>query len=308
MARLWAPSGVVAGQLNELNPFGDSTGLQAKVDTGAAWVRGQYGEWTSANPPLGLAAVGGIAGGSERWDRLIVRNDFVNNVMQLDVLTGTAGASPNAARPALTQSSSVWEFLLADVGPLVNTTTTVTAGMVKDGRWKISANGILYYDVTLGASATSVLVPAAGTIPSFGRHLQLDYGARDISAGTSVDVLLMQFNSNSGSNYNTESVRSLGTTVTGSEALLVNNASLILTQGGVAANAFGGGLVRIHAYASAAIMKNWVATLQSSTTTAATVYATGGLWNQLTAITSLLFTPNVGSLAAGSFFTLSVIP
>jgi hypothetical protein len=278
------------------------------VDTGAAWDRGQYGEWTSGVSILGLQPVGGIAGGSERWDRLIVRNDFVNNVMQLDVLQGTAGASPNAARPALTQSSSVWEFLLADVGPLVNTTTTVTAAMVKDGRWKVSANGILYYDVTLGAAAASVLVPAAGTIPSTGRHLQLDYGARDTSAGTGVDVLLMQFNSFSGLNYNTESVRSLGTVVTGSEALLVNNASLLLTQGGVGAGAFGGGLVRIHAYTNTAIMKNWVATLQSSTGAAAAVYATGGLLNNLAAITTLLFTPNATTLAAGSFFTLSLIP
>jgi hypothetical protein len=76
----------------------------------------------------------------------------------------------------------------------------------------------------------------------------------------------------------------------------------------VGAGAFGGGSVRIHAYTNTAIMKNWVATLQSSTGAAAAVYATGGLLNNLAAITTLLFTPNATTLAAGSFFTLSLIP
>ena len=43
MARLWATSGIVAGQLNELNPFGDSTGLQAKVPL--KFIPAGFGNW-----------------------------------------------------------------------------------------------------------------------------------------------------------------------------------------------------------------------------------------------------------------------
>src|SRR5258708_1280840 len=87
--RNWAarlsPSAVIARYNNELNPFGDSTGLQVKVDTGAAWIRGEYGESTAAKT-LALAAVGGIAGGSSRIDRIVLRNDFVAKQMILDIL------------------------------------------------------------------------------------------------------------------------------------------------------------------------------------------------------------------------------
>src|SRR5260370_39738956 len=103
MARWFGQAAVAGKYLNELNPFGDSTGLQAKVDTGAALIRGAYGEWTSISIQ-GLAAVGSIAAGSERYDRLIVRNDVVNNLMQVHVLTGPVCAAPNASPPALNQT------------------------------------------------------------------------------------------------------------------------------------------------------------------------------------------------------------
>jgi hypothetical protein len=199
MARL-SPSAVLAGVNNELAPSGDSTGMQAKVATGAAWVRGAYGEWTSGATTLAIAAVGGIAGGSERYDRLVVRNDFVNNRMELDVLTGTAGAAPTALRPALTQSSSVWEILLADVGPLNNATTTITAAMVIDGRWKMTESGILYHTAS-PTTGTSVRLPQAGSVPAGpGNKLVIEALARSSVAATLADLRLT-VNGDSGNNY-----------------------------------------------------------------------------------------------------------
>jgi hypothetical protein len=198
ITRWFGSTAVPRGYLNELNPFGDSSGLQAKVDTGAALIRGGYGEWTGITAQ-GLAAVGGIAGGSERWDRLVARNDFVNNLMQIDVLTGTAGASPNASRPALTQTTSMYEMLLGDVGPLINTTTTITAGMVIDGRWKMSEAGILYHEVVPGA-VSSIRLPGAGTFLPFYKDIEIDYTVRSTVAALNTGMYF-QANGDTAANY-----------------------------------------------------------------------------------------------------------
>lgn len=128
MGDFWLRPGVLRGELNGLIPFGDSSGLQVKVPTGKVWIKGHYGEWTAGVSTLALAAVGAIPGGQSRIDRVIARADFVNNRIELDVLTGTAGASPTA--PALTQSSSVWEIPLARMTGITNATTTIAAAGV----------------------------------------------------------------------------------------------------------------------------------------------------------------------------------
>ncbi len=198
MARWFGQAAVAGKYLNELNPFGDSTGLQAKVDTGAALIRGAYGEWTSISIQ-GLAAVGSIAAGSERYDRLIVRNDFVNNLMQVDVLTGPVGVAPNASRPALTQTSSMYEMLLADVGPLNNATTTITPAMVIDGRWKATESGILYFEAA--PSGVSVLnIPGAGVFPPTARELEVAWQLLTTS-GVGPDFLNLRFNGDTAAHY-----------------------------------------------------------------------------------------------------------
>jgi hypothetical protein len=298
MARWFAPNAVVGGYLNELNPFGDSTGLQAKVNTGGALIRGAYGEWTSTTT-LGLAAVGGIAGGSERYDRLVVRNDFVNNVMQLDVLTGTAGASPTALRPALTQTTSMWEYLLADVGPLNNATTTVTAAMVLDGRWKISETGILYYEVA--PASTSTVIPAAGAIPSTAKILQIEWQARSSSGNTS-DFLNMLMNADAGAHY-TFSDGALGnTTYAGTGQAAAQSVARAGIVPGTGTNP-AAGTIKVYYPSTSATFKGYSSeTVRGDTTSAAFVEKMGGGWSSSAVITALTL-----QLAAGNFTGASVI-
>lgn len=127
-ARFFVSSGVIRGEDNELAVYGDSTGLQVKARPGKVWIRGHYGESAGADKVLAVSAVAGIPGGQSRIDLVVVRADFVNNRIELDVIAGVPAASPVA--PAPTQNGATWELPLATIGPLTNATATVTAGMV----------------------------------------------------------------------------------------------------------------------------------------------------------------------------------
>lgn len=126
MAVLMA-DGPLYGLLNQFSVYGDSTGRQTKVRTGHCWIRGHQGASTSEK----TLAHSTNGSGNPRIDRVVLRNDFVNNRIELDVLTGTPAASPSA--PSLTQSSSVWEISLAKVA-IANGYSTIAAGDVTDER------------------------------------------------------------------------------------------------------------------------------------------------------------------------------
>lgn len=166
MAAHFLGSGPIRGEDNEMAPYGDSTGMQVKVKTGKAFVRGHYGENTSEKI-LPIAAVGGIAGGQSRLDRVVLRADFVNNRIELDVVAGTPAVTGSQVAPALVQSSSMWEISLGTVGPLTNATVTIAAGTVTDTRVLITdhateANALSTYTpvntgVTLGAGTLTAV-------------------------------------------------------------------------------------------------------------------------------------------------------
>jgi hypothetical protein len=307
MSRL-APSAVLAGVSNELAPSGDSTGMQVKVATGAAWVRGAYGEWTGITT-LPIAAVGGIAGGQSRIDSIIVRNDFVSNRVELDVLTGTAGVSPVA--PTLTQSSSIWEILLGNVGSMTNATTTITAAMVSDGRWKMTPSGILYHEVSL--TGTTVTLPGAGGIPSGYRDLAvLLYGRTDKAAVTR-EVIDARFNLDTGTNYTWSAISATdSTTVSGSSPSTGQTSMAIgnLPAATATASVPGQIWIDIPEYANTSFVRTLLA--RSGQHNGTTNYQIGlfhGNWTSTAALTSLtLFTGAGGSYVAGSRARIEMRP
>lgn len=159
MARFWISDGPLAGEDNELLAYGDSSGMQVKVKTGKAFVRGHFGKVTSEKT-LPIAAVGGIAGGSSRLDRVVLRADFTNNRIEVDVVAGTPATTGTQVAPALTQSSTIWEISLATVGPLTNATSTIAAGTVTDIRVLIvgGKSNDLFVRKTADESVTSSTV------------------------------------------------------------------------------------------------------------------------------------------------------
>jgi hypothetical protein len=101
--------------------------MQVKAKTGSVWIEGNWGAAT-AEKILPIAAAHATL---SRVDLVILRNRFVDNVIEVDVLTGTP-ASP-ALGPQATRNTSVWEIPLAQViiDPAV---TTIASTKIVDNR------------------------------------------------------------------------------------------------------------------------------------------------------------------------------
>ena len=125
--------GVKTGSLNELEVFADSTGMQVKVKSGQAMVRGHYYQNTAE---LTLTVTAADLS-NPRIDTVLIELDPSANTIVLKVVAGTPGASPTPT--ALVQTDSgVYQFKLAEV--LVATgAITIIAGAVTDGRTYLGA-------------------------------------------------------------------------------------------------------------------------------------------------------------------------
>lgn len=130
MRRQYRP-GVVRDVLNSMNVYADSSGMQVKVQTGEVVAEGHWGQIASEK----IVAIATAHATLARLDRVIWRLDYVNNRVEVDVLTGTAAATP--AAPALTRNSSIFEGSLAVVAvPAADTgidSTQVTDARVWGG-------------------------------------------------------------------------------------------------------------------------------------------------------------------------------
>ncbi len=116
-------SGVYRGILNSFQPYADSTGMQIKVRTGECWIRGHWGiKTTETTLPIATAHAT-----LARKDRVVLRADFDNNRLELDIKTGTAAGSP--VMPTLTQNTSMWETSLGYVD-VPATDTSIDASQV----------------------------------------------------------------------------------------------------------------------------------------------------------------------------------
>jgi hypothetical protein len=122
MAKLWAPSGVVARTLNEMNPTLVG-GPAIRVDTGAVWIDGHYAE----NPVAAtIASVG---------DGLLV--------CRFDPATGTAELVYRPGVTTPTQTVATWEVPIAQI----------LAGALVDRRAFASVEGDLGYVEVAGVMA-----------------------------------------------------------------------------------------------------------------------------------------------------------
>lgn len=136
MARLWLGTGVIkryvaSTDLNLFEVFADSSGMQAKVRTGCAWIEGHF----VRNDAEANVAISAAHASLDRIDRIILRLNWSTNTIELACLTGTPHASPSA--PALTQNSTIWEISLAQVF-VDDAITTIAANKITDERGFIS--------------------------------------------------------------------------------------------------------------------------------------------------------------------------
>jgi hypothetical protein len=172
-------NGYVPLYLNELLVYGDSTGMQVKVKTGAIWIMGHYYE-TDAELTKAIAASDPT---NPRYDRVVARLDWSNNLVSIAVVTGTPAGSPSI--PALTQSSTVWEICLAVVR--VNATvSTIAADKVYDFRMSCFGSYEIEYPIGSGLATVSTGVLTTGIkIPWPGR---IDHWSLSADAAGSIQV------------------------------------------------------------------------------------------------------------------------
>ena len=110
---LWARNlgqGVIDGKLLELEPFADGSGMNVKIRSGQALVRGHFYDSTGQET-LPIAASDPTLG---RLDAVVLRLDPTANSIILTVITGTPDAVPSL--PALTETDGgVYDLLIASV-------------------------------------------------------------------------------------------------------------------------------------------------------------------------------------------------
>ena len=120
--------GVKPSALNELEVFADSTGMQVKVKSGQAMVRGHYYQNT-AEETLTLTAADPS---NPRIDTVVIELDPSANSIALKVIAGTPSITPSPTGLVQTDAG-IYQFKLAQV--LVDAgAATIAAGKVSDYR------------------------------------------------------------------------------------------------------------------------------------------------------------------------------
>ena len=102
--------GVIVGKGLELEPFADSTGLNVKVKSGQALVRGHY--YNSTEEETIVVPTASVS--NPRIDLVVARLDPTANSIVLALVTGTPAGSPTAPTPTQTESG-IYELPLAEV-------------------------------------------------------------------------------------------------------------------------------------------------------------------------------------------------
>lgn len=132
----WLGTGVIKSFLNELQVYADSSGMQVKIRTGSANIKGVYFK----SDAIETLSINTADGTNPRIDRVIVRLDIVAETADFAILQGVPSTTPVA--PALTQNSSRWEISLALVTVAANV-VTIASGNVTDDRQLIKiANSV----------------------------------------------------------------------------------------------------------------------------------------------------------------------
>lgn len=154
--------GVLCGVYNDLFVFGDASGMQVKIKSGACHIKGHY-YFNDTEQTLAIAAAPGTAGQS-RLDLVVCEVNWTTKTMSVKTVTGTASASPSL--PTLTRSGTIWQIPLALV-VVAYSNTNVAATAVYDYRqWALGV-----FDVPLiignGVSAITALAspPVGVTVP-----------------------------------------------------------------------------------------------------------------------------------------------
>lgn len=143
--------GVKVGTGDELEPYGDGSGMNVKVDSGQALIRGHYYSNT-ATVTLTVTAANPT---NPRIDLVVLELDPSANTIVLRVVAGTPAGSPVA--PALVQTDAgVYQLKMAEIAVAANA-FSITAPNVTDTRpFLATAADLAAAVTTLQSNVTSL--------------------------------------------------------------------------------------------------------------------------------------------------------
>jgi hypothetical protein len=152
------PTGVIPSRLddilgaytNELQVFADSTGMQVKVYQGRCQIKGVFGKVKDADVSGGVYTLGPFTNAdasNPRIDRVVLRANLSTGAITLQILAGTAAATPQPA--ALTQTNTSWDLPLAQIN-IPAASSTIAPYQVMDER---------IYAATPAALADALSIP-----------------------------------------------------------------------------------------------------------------------------------------------------
>jgi hypothetical protein len=202
-----------------------------------------------------------------------------------------------------------WTEWTGGGGAVSSLTTTGTSGAATLSGGVLNVPDYASSSSAITRLAQQILGSAAGSVTFSSisgayTTLQLDIVART-DAATGFASINMQFNGDTGTNYEYNFVYASGGTPGAGQADSAACIALPNMPGStVTANAPGVFSVRIPAYAGTTFYKGVLASIYYMTTTTEQALLTGGGWNNTAAITSIVLTPSAGNFVAGSTFTL----
>jgi hypothetical protein len=157
--------------------------------------------------------------------------------------------------------------------------------------------------VTVGAGGSSSI--SFTSIPSTYKHLQIRGIARNTSAGTSINGIFTQFNSDTGANYSRHNLIGDGASATASASTSSSNVLAgQYPQGGTTANVFGVFVLDILEYGNTNINKTTRALFGTDLNGSGQLRLSSGNWRSTSAITSITITPEDANFAQYSQFAL----
>jgi hypothetical protein len=129
----------------KLKPFGDDSGLQVRIASGEAMVRGHY-YLSTAQETLTLDT----AGTDTRVDAIVLELDPASNKIELKIVQGTAVPS-SPVPPTLTQTDAGIYQLLLGLVTIPASASSILAADVTDRRTFLSAQPALSPFLLMGA-------------------------------------------------------------------------------------------------------------------------------------------------------------
>ncbi len=250
------------------------------------------------------------------------------------IATGTYSGTQTMGSGAWTGTGTLQESALAFSGLTGATSqTTRIVGTIAGTAGPTTGSfllGDMVYDTTYRAMWVCIVAGSPGTwiplggsvttrvtnttipisVPSWARTVSVKWIARSTVAATGGDTLVLQFNSDTGSNYLWQRLWGNGATVTSANSGGTATSMVIgaIPSGNDTANYWGAGEMTYLVDSGSALQPVTAFFQAPSSTTSMYSGTAGGQWLSSAAITSINITGGSASLAAGSAFAATFTP